>query len=169
MFIKFGIDGWCDIIVEDFIFENVWMVVWVYVQVLWLLGVCLVVVGFDICFQGQVFVRVVVEVMVVQGFDVWLVQDYLLMFVLLFVVVYYGVGGGVMIIVLYNLLQYSGYKIKGSYGGSVILVVVVQVEVVLVMVESYDGLCGEIRFFDIWQVYYEQFDWQFDLEILCEY
>ncbi|AAF12264.1 phosphoglucomutase/phosphomannomutase family protein [Deinococcus radiodurans] len=167
--IKFGTDGWRDIIAEDFTFENVRTVARAHAQVLRSSGARSVAVGFDTRFQGQAFARVVAEVMAAQGLDVWLAQDYLPTPALSFAVVHHGAGGGVMITASHNPPQYSGYKIKGSYGGSATPAVVAQVEAALATAESYDGPRGEIRPLDIRQAYYEQLDRQLDLETLREY
>ena len=167
--IKFGTDGWRDIIAEDFTFENVRTVARAHAQVLRSSGARSVAVGFDTRFQGRGFAEVVAEVMAEQGLDVWLAQDYLPTPALSFAVVHHGAGGGVMITASHNPPQYSGYKIKGSYGGSATPAVVAQVEAALATAESYDGPRGEIRPLDIRQAYYEQLDRQLDLETLREY
>ncbi|WP_278912601.1 phosphoglucomutase/phosphomannomutase family protein [Deinococcus wulumuqiensis] len=167
--IKFGTDGWRDIIAEDLTFENVRTVARAHAQVLRSSGARSVAVGFDTRFQGSAFAGVVAEVMAAQGLDVWLAQDYLPTPALSFAVVHHGAGGGVMITASHNPPQYSGYKIKGGYGGSATPAVVGQVEAALTTAESYDGPRGEIRPLDIRQAYYEQLDRQLDLETLREY
>lgn len=167
--IKFGTDGWRDIIAEDFTFENVRTVARAHAQVLRASGARSVAVGFDTRFQGQAFARVVAEVMAAQGLDVWLAQEYLPTPALSFAVVHHGAGGGVMITASHNPPPYSGYKIKGEYGGSATPAVVAQIEAALASTEEYSGPRGEIRPLDIRQAYYEQLDRQLDLHTLRGY
>ncbi|MDO4244603.1 MAG: phosphoglucomutase/phosphomannomutase family protein [Deinococcus sp.] len=167
--IKFGTDGWRDIIAEDFTFENVRTVARAHAQVLRASGARSVAVGFDTRFQGQAFARVVAEVMAAQGLDVWLAKEYLPTPALSFAVVHHEAGGGVMITASHNPPPYSGYKIKGSYGGSATPAVVTQIETALASPEEYRGPHGEIRDLDIRQAYYEQLDRQLDLPTLRGY
>ena len=181
--IKFGTDGWRDIIAEDFTFENVRTVARAHAQVLRAGGARSVVVGFDTRFQGQAFAGVVAEVMAAQGLDVWLAQEYLPTPALSFAVVHHGAGGGVMITASHNPPQYNGYKIKGEYGGSATPAVVAQIEAAQIelarnelarneaaqAMESCGGPRGEIRPLDIRQAYYEQLDRQLDLKTLRGY
>ena len=167
--IKFGTDGWRDLIAEDFTFENVRTVARAHAQVLRASGACSVAVGFDTRFQGQAFARVVAEEMAAQGLDVWLAQDYLPTPALSFAVVHHGAGGGVMITASHNPPQYNGYKIKGEYGGSATPAVVARIEAALASPEKYNGPHGEIRDLDIRRAYFEQLDRQLDLETLRNY
>lgn len=167
--IKFGTDGWRDIIAEDFTFENIRTVARAHAQVLRESGNPSVVVGFDTRFQGLAFARVVSEVMASHGLDVWLASEYLPTPALSFAVVHLQAAGGVMITASHNPPQYSGYKIKGDYGGSATPAIVAQIEAALGVPTPYQGPTGKIQTLDIRQAYYEQLDKQLDLNILRGY
>ncbi|WP_293913709.1 phosphoglucomutase/phosphomannomutase family protein [Deinococcus sp.] len=167
--IKFGTDGWRDIIAEDFTYDNLRVVARAHAQALRSLGGSAVVVGFDTRFQGQNFARVVAETMTGAGLDVWLAGAYLPTPALSFAAVHLGAAGGVMITASHNPPQYSGYKIKGSYGGSATPEGVRQIELALADPQPCSGPVGQIRPLDIRDAYFGQLDRQLDLEALRAY
>ncbi|MDV6374426.1 phosphoglucomutase/phosphomannomutase family protein [Deinococcus arenicola] len=171
--IKFGTDGWRDIIAEDFTYANVRLVAQAHAQALrqqgGQTGGKSVVVGFDTRFQGANFARVVADTMAEGGLDVWLAAEYLPTPALSFAVVHHGAAGGVMVTASHNPPAYSGYKLKGSYGGSATPSIVAEVETALDAPETYSGPRGTVRPLDIRQAYYEQLDRQLDLNILRAY
>ena len=167
--ISFGTDGWRDIIAQDFTYENVRTVARAHAQALREGGGNRVVVGFDTRFQGAGFAGVVAETMAEQGLDVLLAAEYLPTPALSYAVVHHGAAGGVMITASHNPPQYSGYKIKGAYGGSATPSTVAQIERALREPVAYSGRRGEIRPLDIRQAYYEQLDRQLDLPTLRAY
>ncbi len=167
--IKFGTDGWRDIIAEDFTYANVRTVAQAHAQALRQGGGKLVIVGYDTRFQGPGFAKVVAQVMAEQGLDVLLAQDYLPTPALSFAVVHHHAAGGVMITASHNPPQYSGYKIKGSYGGSATPATVKLIEQALETPEGYAGPRGQVKPFDIRDAYYAQLDAQFDLNIMRAY
>ena len=171
--IKFGTDGWRDIIAEDFTYANVRQVARAHAQALRQTteqsGGGSVVVGFDTRFQGAGFARVVAETMAEGGLDVWLAAEYLPTPALSFAVVHHGAAGGVMVTASHNPPQYSGYKLKGHYGGSATPALVAQVEAALDAPDPYSGPRGTVRPLEIREAYYEQLDRQLDLEVLRTY
>lgn len=167
--IKFGTDGWRDIIAEDFTYENVRTVARAHAQALREEGARSVVVGFDTRFQGRGFAGVVAGVMAEQGLDVLLAPEYLPTPALSFAVVHHGAGGGVMITASHNPPQYSGYKVKGSYGGSATPAVITRIERALAQPQTYGGARGTVQPLDIRQAYYAQLDRQLDLPALRAY
>jgi phosphomannomutase len=167
--IKFGTDGWRDIIAEDFTYENIRTVARAHAQALRSGGGQAVVIGFDTRFQGPNFARVVAETMTEAGLDVWLADAYLPTPALSFAAVHLGAAGGVMITASHNPPLYSGYKIKGSYGGSATPEVVHQIEQALVDPQPYSGPTGQIRPLDIQDAYFEQLDRQLDLSAMRAY
>lgn len=169
MSIKFGTDGWRDIIAENFTYGNVRRVARAHAQALREMGGRTVVVGFDTRFQGAAFARVAAQTLAEGGLDVWLAADYLPTPALSYAVVHQGAAGGVMITASHNPPQYSGYKVKGAYGGSATPALVAGVERSLAQPQMYSGPCGTIRPLDIRQAYYEQLDRQLDLDLLRGY
>lgn len=167
--IKFGTDGWRDIIAEDFTYDNLRIVARAHAQVLRQAGGSSVVVGFDTRFQGRNFARVVAESMASAGLDVYLASEYLPTPALSFAAVHLGAAGGVMITASHNPPLYSGYKLKGPYGGSATPAMVAEVEVALSSPQPYTGPAGEVRALDIREAYFEQLDQQLDLGALKAY
>ncbi|BDP40136.1 phosphohexose mutase [Deinococcus aetherius] len=167
--IKFGTDGWRDIIAEDFTYQNVRVVARAHAQALRARGGSLVVVGFDTRFQGAGFARVVAEVMAGQGLNVLLAAEYLPTPALSYAVVHHRAAGGVMITASHNPPAYSGYKLKGPYGGSATPEVVAEVERALANPEAWGGPPGTIQPLDIREAYYTALDRQLDLGTLRAY
>ncbi len=164
--IKFGTDGWRDIIAEDFTYENIQTVAKAHAQALRTTGGKLVVIGFDTRFQGSNFAEVVAKVMAEQGLDVLLAREFLPTPALSFAVVHYGATGGVMITASHNPPQYNGYKLKGFYGGSATPDMIMKIESALVASQEYNGAHGTIKSFDIREAYYQQLDRQLNLETM---
>lgn len=118
--ILFGIDGWRGVIVDDFIFENVKIVVQVIFEyVLENYENLIIIVGYDYRFYLENFVKVCVEVLSSNVIYVFFLKQLILILVLVYVVVKKGVSGVIMIIVSYNLYYYNGIKFILYYGGFV--------------------------------------------------
>jgi len=167
--IKFGTDGWRDIIAEDFTYENVQRVARAHAGVLRAEGGTTVVVGFDTRFQGANFARVAAQALAGSGLNVLLASEYLPTPALSYAVVHHGAAGGVMITASHNPPLYSGYKLKGPYGGSATPALVALVEQALEEMQPYSGPPGTIQPFDIRAAYYAQLDRQLDLPTLRAY
>ena len=88
--IKFGTDGWRDIIGEDFTYENVRKVAHAHALYLLASGAKRALVGFDTRFQGEGFARVAAETMAAAGLEVLLSSAYLPTPALSFAVKHYG-------------------------------------------------------------------------------
>lgn len=164
--VKFGTDGWRDVIAEDFTYANVRVVARAHAQALRASGGRSVVVGFDTRFQGENFAGVAAEAMAAQGLDVLLAQAYLPTPALSYAVVHHGAAGGVMITASHNPPAYSGYKLKGPYGGSATPAIVAEVEAALASPQPYHGPAGSVQPFDIREAYYAQLDRQLDLGVM---
>ena len=167
--IKFGTDGWRDIIAENFTYANVRKVAHAHALYLLEAGAKRVVVGFDTRFQGEGFAKVAAETMASAGLEVLLSSSYLPTPALSFAVKHYGAGGGVMISASHNPPEYNGYKIKGFYGGSATPEIVQGVEKVLETVGDVPQSSTTFERFDIRNAYYQQLDSVLDLELLRTY
>ncbi|GMA15996.1 phosphoglucomutase/phosphomannomutase family protein [Deinococcus metallilatus] len=167
--INFGTDGWRDIIAEDFTYENVRQVARAHAQALRAAGGNSVVVGFDTRFQGANFARVAAEALAEGGLNVLLAREFLPTPALSFAVVHHRAAGGVMITASHNPPLYSGYKIKGAYGGSATPALVAEIERALAQPQAYEGPPGTVQSFDIRGAYYAGLDRQLDLETLRGY
>lgn len=167
--VKFGTDGWRDIIAQDFTHANVRVVACAHAQALREQGGQKVVVGFDTRFQGAAFARVVADTMAAQGMNVLLAEDYLPTPALSFAVTHYHADAGVMITASHNPPAYSGYKVKGPYGGTATPDVIRQIELALEHPRNETAQPGTVSSFDIREAYYHQLDAQLDLERLRSY
>ena len=114
----FGTDGWRDIIGERFTFANVSRVAQAYAAYLQDAGTPSVAVGYDTRFNGALFARRVAEVFAANGVQVLLAENYLPTPALSFAVKHLTLGGGVMLTASHNPPPYSGFKLKGPYGGT---------------------------------------------------
>lgn len=114
----FGTDGWRDLIGDKFTFFNVARAAQAYADYLQEQGTPSAVVGYDTRFNGALFARRVAEVLAANGIETRLSESYLPTPALSFAVKHYGVGGGVMLTASHNPPPYSGFKLKGPYGGT---------------------------------------------------
>ena len=81
--IKFGTDGWRDIIADNFTFANVAIAAQAHAQAVLKSGGSRVVVGYDTRFASDSFARAVAEVMSANGLEVYLTSSFALTPVLL--------------------------------------------------------------------------------------
>lgn len=114
----FGTDGWRDIIGERFTFANVSRVAQAYADYLHDAGTSSAAVGYDTRFNGALFARRVAEVLAANDIRVLLANEYLPTPALSFAVKHLSLGGGVMLTASHNPPPYSGFKLKGPYGGT---------------------------------------------------
>lgn len=150
--IKFGTDGWRDIIADRFTFANVARAAQAHAQHLKRSGGSSVVVGFDTRFHSDRFARVAAEVMAANGLRTFLAKSFTPTPALSFAVKHYGAAGGVMITASHNPPSYNGYKMKGPYGGSSTPEIVGLVESELARIEEipvFDPSRHVIESFDI--------------------
>ena len=166
--IKFGTDGWRDIIADRFTFENVRQAAQAHAQYLKKHGDT-VVVGFDTRFMSNRFARVAAEVMAANGLRTYLAKTYLPTPALSYAVKHLGAAGGVMITASHNPPEYNGYKMKGPYGGSSTPQIVAEVEAELGRLEAipeFDAGKHQLESFDVRSAYFEHLDTLLDLEAL---
>lgn len=116
--LTFGTDGWRDVIAERFTTANLGRAAQAYAEHLVAHGGRRVLVGYDTRFLGGRFALLVAEVLVANGLEAAVSESYLPTPVLSFAVRHLGADGGVMVTASHNPAEYSGFKVKGSYGGS---------------------------------------------------
>ncbi len=116
--LKFGTDGWRDIIAERFTAANLARVAQAYAEHVLEQGKGTVLVGYDTRFLGRRFARLVAEVLTGNGVEALMSADYLPTPALSHAVASVGACGGVMITASHNPAEYSGFKLKAAYGGS---------------------------------------------------
>jgi len=120
MQIKFGTDGWRDLIAENYTFENVHRVA---------RGTALyfkkqpnakagIIIGYDGRFLGREFAELTARVLASEGLKVFIAKTVVSTPATSLAIVKKKLAGGVMITASHNPAQYNGFKIKGDYGGS---------------------------------------------------
>ena len=170
--IRFGTDGWRDIIAENFTVENVRFAAQAHAQYLKRQssdGTGTVVVGYDTRLASERFARASAEVMAANGLRVLLATSFTPTPALSFAVVHHKALGGVMITASHNPPAYNGYKMKGPYGGSGTPEIVRGVEAELVRLEpipAFDPSVHKIEKLEIRSAYFDQMDQILDLEKL---
>lgn len=118
--IKFGTDGWREIIADSFTVENVNRVA--NATASWLLSkeekpTC--VVGHDCRFGGEMFAVQTALVLAQRGVKVKLAQGFVSTPMISLACKVYNQTAGVIITASHNPPNYNGYKIKANYGGPV--------------------------------------------------
>lgn len=167
--IKFGTDGWRDIIADKFTHHNVARAAQAHAQFLKATGGNSVVVGYDTRFASARFARVAAEVMAANGLRTRLAASYTPTPALSFACVHHEAAGGVMITASHNPPDYNGYKMKGGYGGSTTPDMVAGVEAELERLEpipEFRPQKHEIEPMDIRAPYFEALDQLLDLDAL---
>jgi len=93
--LKFGTDGWRDIIADGFTLKNLSRATQAYATYLLKASkTASVVVGYDTRFNGQLFAQCVAEVLVSNNIRVYLSEDFIPTPALSFAVKHYGASGG---------------------------------------------------------------------------
>jgi phosphomannomutase len=170
--IKFGTDGWRDIIAENFTVANVQRVAQAHAQSLKKQAATKVVIGFDTRFASQRFANATAEVFAANGLEVLLCSSFAPTPAVSFAVVHHQASSGVMITASHNPPEYNGYKIKGSYGGSATPAIVQAIEAELTQVEpipTFDPKKHHIRIIDPKPDYFAGIAKALNLELLRQY
>ncbi len=169
--IRFGTDGWRDVIAENYTFANVRRVAQAYADYLNDQGADQVVVGYDARFLSDRFARAAAEVLAASGLFARLARRITPTPVTSFAVVYYGADGGVMITASHNPPEYNGFKLKGAYGGSATPKIVAEVEKRLGQTPPAGFHEGTHRLeaFNVQKPYFDHLAGLLDVELLKEY
>lgn len=172
--IKFGTDGWREIIADNFTTANVRRVA--YATALWLKKSGLpqrVVVGHDCRFGGNMFARETATMLADQGIEVILADDFVSTPMISLAAVKLNAGLGVIITASHNPPEYSGFKIKAHYGGPATPAVVTEIENLIpdhdiVSNRTFSALneSGNIQKGDFEGLYIDHIKNSFDMEAL---
>lgn len=130
MQIKFGTDGWRDVIADRYTFENVHRVA---------RGTALhfkkhekikngMLVGYDARFLSREFAELTARVLASEGIKTYIASSIVSTPATSLAIVKKKLVGGVMITASHNPARYNGYKIKGHYGGAALPPVITAVE-----------------------------------------
>ncbi len=167
--LKFGTDGWRDVIAEKYTFANVSRVAQATADYVGSAGGEAVVIGHDTRFMSDRFARHAAAVIAGNGLRALLTKSYAPTPVTSFAVVHHQAAAGVMITASHNPPVYNGYKLKGPYGGSA------TPEIYQGMISRLDAHepaapAGEaVETFDIRRTYYEHLAALLDLKALGGY
>ena len=158
--IKFGTDGWRGIIAADFTFERLVRVAPVAAQVLAetygdTTDQQLIIVGYDRRFLSEEFAQATAEAVRFAGFDVRLAQTYASTPAFSWAVKHHQALGALVITASHNPGIYSGLKVKGAFGGSVMPEVTQTIQARLAESESNPSQRppGQLQYFDPWPNY----------------
>ncbi|MCK4746255.1 MAG: phosphoglucomutase/phosphomannomutase family protein, partial [Bacteroidales bacterium] len=116
--IKFGTDGWRGVIAQQFTVANVAKVT--SAVAIWLLNkfeAPEVVIGYDTRFLGKLFAEAAAKVLASKGIKVRMADEFVSTPMVSLAVREWKASLGIVITASHNNYTYSGYKLKGSYGG----------------------------------------------------
>lgn len=128
--IKFGTDGWRAIIADQFTFANVEKVTQAYTNYLGN-NAKLIIIGYDNRFLSEKFAERAAEILSSNGIQVLLANSSSPTPAMSFAVKEKNASGGIMITASHNPPIWNGFKIKGSFGGSVSMDVTKEIENIL--------------------------------------
>lgn len=173
--IKFGTDGWREIIARDFTVTNVRRVA--EATAAWIIDSkdlnksC--VVGYDCRFGGDMFAKETAMQMADKGIKVYISEGFVSTPMISLAANKLNVGAGIIITASHNPPSYNGYKIKANYGGPAIPSEVSKVEAIIQDQETlpkmeFDQYVNEglISYIDMEKMYEEHARASFDMGAL---
>jgi len=136
--IKFGTDGWRDVIAEDFTFANARIVAQAIARYVVRCEDARkgVLVGYDHRFASDTVAAAVAEVIASTGTPVWLADKPCPTPTISLLVRQRAAAGGILITASHNPYQWNGIKYKASYGSSALPSIVAQIEIELAEVQK---------------------------------
>lgn len=129
MQIKFGTDGWRAIIAKDFTIENLSRVTEATAK--WLFSLSdkpSVMVGYDCRFNGKLFAETVANILAHHQVKVFITPGFVSTPMISLATLQRQCTAGIIITASHNPPEYSGFKIKASYGGPAIPSMIEEVE-----------------------------------------
>jgi alpha-D-glucose phosphate-specific phosphoglucomutase len=136
--IKFGTDGWRDVIAENFTFANARIVAKAMARYVVRCEDARkgVLVGYDHRFASDSVAAAVAEVIASTGTPVWLADKPCPTPAISLLVRQRAAAGGILITASHNPYQWNGIKYKASYGSSALPSIVAQIEIELAEVQK---------------------------------
>lgn len=171
--IKFGTDGWREIIGDNFTTANVRRVALATAK--WLIDIdpqASCVVGYDCRFGGEMFARETAAILASEGVKVYLSHHFVSTPMISLAANRLHATAGVIITASHNPPSYNGYKLKANYGGPVIPSEVEKVEKAIanedIPAANYHALLneGKIEIRDFEQLYLDHVEHSFDMPAL---
>lgn len=171
--IKFGTDGWREIIAQDYTVENVRRVSAGTAQ--WMANTGAnkrIVLGYDCRFGGIMFAKAAAEVFVDFGIEVLFADKFVSTPMVSMAANEYSAGLGIVLTASHNPASYNGFKLKAAYGGPASPSDVAEIET-LIPERVEDAISfekalseGKIRFSSFEDLYFEKAAATFDLDLL---
>lgn len=172
--IKFGTDGWRDIIAEHFTNENVRRVA--YATAVWLKSSGLphkVVLGHDCRFAGNMFAKESASIFASHGIDVVMSHHFVSTPMISLAANRLNAGLGIIITASHNPPSYNGFKIKAAYGGPATPATIEEIEQLIPDLSITASLSfedfekqGRITYTDFEQMYLDHCKNSFDMAAL---
>jgi alpha-D-glucose phosphate-specific phosphoglucomutase len=136
--IKFGTDGWRDVIAEDFTFSNARIVAKAIARYVVRCEDARkgVLIGYDHRFASDSVAAAVAEVIASTGTPVWLADKPCPTPTISLLVRQRAAAGGILVTASHNPYQWNGIKYKASYGSSALPSIVAQIEIELAEVQK---------------------------------
>ncbi|MBO6515852.1 MAG: phosphoglucomutase/phosphomannomutase family protein [Bacteroidia bacterium] len=172
--IKFGTDGWREIIAKDYTVENVKRVALATAK--WISSSNLnktAVIGFDCRFGGQMFMQATAEVFASQGIKCLVSEHFVSTPMVSLAANQKDAGVGIVITASHNPPSYNGFKIKASYGGPASPAEVQKIEDFIAEEAPVEGDSyatyksnGMVEIINMETDYFNQVESSFDMEML---
>ena len=168
--IKFGTDGWRAIIAEEYNFENLSRITLGTLK--WLKKKYprpSVVIGYDCRFGGERFSNLCAKILSSNNVDVILSKNFAATPVVSYAVKKLKCNLGIVITASHNPFYYSGFKLKGSYGGPLIQKDILEVEELIPDNANlnYKNLNNiNIKIQDLDKIYLDRIENEFDFKII---
>ena len=170
--IKFGTDGWRAIIAEEYNFENLSRVTIGTLK--WLKkrnNNPSVVIGYDCRFGGEIFSDLCAKILSSSGVNVIQSTTFAATPVVSYAVKHFNCDLGIVITASHNPAEYSGFKLKGSYGGPLTQKEILEVEELIPDKSNlnYEKLNSEnIKYQDLDLIYLNNIEKEFDFELMSK-
>lgn len=175
--IKFGTDGWRDIIADTFTTENVMRVAEgtaIHLKNLSASPVC--VVGYDCRFGGFMFASLTARIFAAHGIKTYLADGFVSTPMVSLATNKLSAHFGIIITASHNPPSYNGYKIKASYGGPAVPDDVAKVEALIPnhipqlpeALEVYIN-SGIVSYLNMEEMYLEHVRGSFNMELLSAF
>lgn len=172
--IKFGTDGWRDIIGEHFTNTNVKRVA--YATSVWLKNSDLpnkIVIGHDCRFAGSMFAQQAASIFATHEIDVVFATDFVSTPMISLAANKLNAGLGIIITASHNPPSYSGFKIKANYGGPATPSTIDEIEALIPDLEieptqnfEFYVETGRVVYADLETMYAEHCQQHFDMDAL---
>jgi len=172
--IKFGTDGWRAVIADSFTIENLSRVAFATAE--WIKKNYpnpSVIVGYDCRFNGKIFAETTANILAQNGVKVFITPGFSSTPMISLATVRKQLSAGIIITASHNPPEYSGYKLKGHFGGPSFPSMVAEVEALIpdhaVKFENrFEELLNEkkIEYYDAEALYINHMKESFDLNAI---